>query len=69
LGGRGVKHSQVKTEYSGRRISLIFSYVIERGEGKMERARGSKMAKSLSEHVVFLKTFFPLLISTQSVAF
>jgi hypothetical protein len=27
------------------------------------------MAKSLSEHVVFLKTFFPLLISTQSVAF
>jgi hypothetical protein len=33
------------TEYSS------FSYVTERGEGKMERGRGSKTAKSLSEHI------------------
>jgi hypothetical protein len=36
--------------YSGRRITLSFSYVIETGEGKMERARDSKTAKSLFEH-------------------
>jgi hypothetical protein len=40
--------------YSGRRITLSFSYVTERGEGKMERARGSKSAKSLSEHVLYI---------------
>jgi hypothetical protein len=38
-------------QYSGCRINLSFSYVTERGEGKMERARGSKTAESLSEHV------------------
>jgi hypothetical protein len=32
-------------------MTSSFSYVTERGEGKMERARGSKTAKSLSEHV------------------
>jgi hypothetical protein len=37
--------------YSGRRIYLSFSYVTERGGGKMERTGGSKTAKSLSEHV------------------
>jgi hypothetical protein len=37
--------------YSGRRITPSFSYVTERGEGEMERARGSKTANSLSEHV------------------
>jgi hypothetical protein len=37
--------------YSGRRITLSFSYVTERREGKMERARESKTAKSLSEHI------------------
>jgi hypothetical protein len=34
--------------YSGRRITLSSSYVTEREEGKMERARGSKTARSLS---------------------
>jgi hypothetical protein len=38
-------------ECSGRRITVSFSYVTERGEGKVERAKGSKTAKSLSEHV------------------
>jgi hypothetical protein len=33
--------------YSGRRITLSFSYVTERGEGKMERARESKTAESV----------------------
>jgi hypothetical protein len=28
--------------YSGRRITLSFSYVTERGEGKMERAGGEQ---------------------------
>jgi hypothetical protein len=37
--------------YSGYRITPSFSYVTERGEGKMERARGGKTAKSLFEHV------------------
>jgi hypothetical protein len=37
--------------YSGRRITPSFSYVTERGEGKMERGGGGKTAKSLSEHV------------------
>jgi hypothetical protein len=35
-----------KLRYSGRRTTLL----TER-EGKMERARGSKKAKSLSQHV------------------
>jgi hypothetical protein len=38
---------------SGRIITVSFSYLTERGEGNMEKARGSKMAKSLSEHVYF----------------
>jgi hypothetical protein len=33
--------------YSGHNITAIFSYITERREGKMERARGSKTAKSL----------------------
>jgi hypothetical protein len=33
--------------YSGHRITLSLSYVTERGEGKMERAREGKTAKSL----------------------
>jgi hypothetical protein len=33
--------------YSGRKITASLSYVTENGEGKMERARGSKTAKSL----------------------
>jgi hypothetical protein len=43
-------------------------YVTVRGEGKIERARGSKTANSLS---MYRKTenIFPLLISTQSVVF
>jgi hypothetical protein len=40
-----------KSMCSGRNITASFSYITERGEGKMERARGSKMAKNLSEHV------------------
>jgi hypothetical protein len=33
-------------------VNLSFSYVTKKkGEGKMERARGSKTAKSLSEHI------------------
>jgi hypothetical protein len=47
--------SQFKTflgiGYSGRKITASFSYVTEREEGNMERARGSKTAKSVSEHV------------------
>jgi hypothetical protein len=46
-----LKHSRFGTTfpglYSGRRITLSFSYVTERGEGKMKRARKSKTAKSL----------------------
>jgi hypothetical protein len=38
-------------QYSGCNTTVSFSYVTEIEEGKMERARGSKMAKSLSEHV------------------
>jgi hypothetical protein len=41
-------------QYSGRKINASFGYVTERGEGKMERARGIKTAKSLSEHVLFI---------------
>jgi hypothetical protein len=37
--------------YSGCKTTVSFSDVTERGEGKMERTRGSKTAKSLSEHV------------------
>jgi hypothetical protein len=37
--------------YSGRKITSSLGYVTLRGEGKMEMARESKMAKSLSEHV------------------
>jgi hypothetical protein len=32
----------IQAAYSGRRITLTFSYVTERGEGKMEGARESK---------------------------
>jgi hypothetical protein len=47
-------------KYSRRRITLSFSCVTERVEGKMERARGSKTTKSLCEHVKFnWKHFFP----------
>jgi hypothetical protein len=38
-------------EYSGHKITPNLGYVAVRGEGKMETARGSKMAKSLSEYV------------------
>jgi hypothetical protein len=45
-------HSEYKDGmYSGHRITLSFGYVTERGEGKMERAGGSKTAKNLPEHV------------------
>jgi hypothetical protein len=37
--------------YSGSNIADNLSYGTERGEGKMERAGGSKTAQSLSEHV------------------
>jgi hypothetical protein len=33
---------QFNPAYSGRRITLSLSHVTERGEGKMENARGSK---------------------------
>jgi hypothetical protein len=52
--------------YSGRKITPSFGYVTVSGEGKMERAMGSKMAKSLC--ILLLKKF-PLLILTQPVAF
>jgi hypothetical protein len=55
--------------YSGRNITASFSYITERGDGKMGRAGGSKTAKSLSEHVQCPKTLFSILISTQSLAF
>jgi hypothetical protein len=35
--------------YIGRKITASLSYVTERGGGKMERAGGSKTAKSLCE--------------------
>jgi hypothetical protein len=38
-------------EYSGHKITSSFSYVTERGVGKIERAKGHTTAKSLSEHV------------------
>jgi hypothetical protein len=44
--------------YSGRKITPSLGYVTVIGEGKMERARGSKIAKSLSEHVYFYKKHF-----------
>jgi hypothetical protein len=41
-------------------MTASFSCVIERGERKMVRARGSKMAKNLSEHEnVSENIFFP----------
>jgi hypothetical protein len=43
-------HTALKGKYSGRNIIASVSYVTVRGEGKMERARGSKTSKSLSEH-------------------
>jgi hypothetical protein len=36
--------------YNGCKITPSLSSVTGREEGKMERARGSKTAKSLSEH-------------------
>jgi hypothetical protein len=48
-------------------ITPSLNYVTVRGGGKMERVRGGKTARSLSEHAQ--KIFFFLLISTQSVAF
>jgi hypothetical protein len=41
----------VVQSYSGRKITPSLGYVAVRGEGKMERATGSKTAKRLSEHV------------------
>jgi hypothetical protein len=55
--------------YSGRNIAASFSYVTQKGEGKMERARGKQPAQSLSEHVRILKTFCSLLILTESMPF
>jgi hypothetical protein len=39
--------------YGGRKITPSLSYVTLRDEGKIERAKGSKMAKSLPEHVLY----------------
>jgi hypothetical protein len=44
-------HLQRKVTYSDHNITASFSYVTERGEGKIKRARGSKTAKRVSEHV------------------
>jgi hypothetical protein len=54
--------------YSGRKVTPSFSYVTEGGEEKMERTKGSKRAKCLSMYTA-TENIFPLLISTQSMAF
>jgi hypothetical protein len=45
--------------YSGHNITVSFSFVTERGEGKKKRARGSKTAKSLSMFSATENIFFP----------
>jgi hypothetical protein len=47
------RHRNWWEDNSGRRITLSLSYITERGEGKIERARGGKTEKSLSEHVYY----------------
>jgi hypothetical protein len=58
---------------SGHRITLSFSYVTERGEGKMERAGrwggGQDGKECVWVCTVQRKIFLPLLILTHSVAF
>jgi hypothetical protein len=53
-------HTQLEHQmvYSACKISLSLSYVTVRGERKMERARGSKTAKSLSMYS-FNENIFP----------
>jgi hypothetical protein len=64
-----VHHFKIShSTYSGHKITPSLSYVTIRGGEKMERARRSKMAKSLSMYS-FIKNTFSLLILTQSVAF
>jgi hypothetical protein len=46
-----VENTGILRSYSGRKITPRLGCVTARGEGKIERARGSKTAKSLSEHV------------------
>jgi hypothetical protein len=48
--GIQVQQRQVNTLYSGRKISESLGNVSVRGK-KVERARGSAMSNSLSEHV------------------
>jgi hypothetical protein len=55
--------SNISVPYSGRKITASFSYITESGEGKKERARGSKTAQSLSKYSVTERKI-PLLIST-----
>jgi hypothetical protein len=50
--------------YSGRKITASFSYVIQRGEGKIERAEGSKTAKSLNTYSVTENIFSPFNFDT-----
>jgi hypothetical protein len=47
--------------YIGRKITPSFDYVTVRGEGKMERARGIKAAKSLSMYSITENIFSPLI--------
>jgi hypothetical protein len=42
----------VKPRYSDHNITATFSYVTERGEGKMERARGEQDGRE-SKHVKY----------------
>jgi hypothetical protein len=53
--------------YSGRNITASFSYVTERGEGKGNG--GSRRQKVCLSMFSITEKIFPLLISTQSVAF
>jgi hypothetical protein len=58
----GVFCSPELQTYSGRKIIPSLGYVTERGEEKMERARGSKTAKSLSMYLT--EFFFPFNFGT-----
>jgi hypothetical protein len=55
---------EAESEYSGRKITASFSYVTERGEGKKERARGSKTAKRMSMKSATENIFFPFNFDT-----
>jgi hypothetical protein len=57
------------SRYRIRKSASRLSYVTVKWEGKMQRGRGSKTARVCLSMCSGTENIFPLLISTQSVAF